>query len=287
MAADSEPFTLRLLRYLPRNLLSRVFGRIARLESPAFLPRLLIRHWIEKFRVDVLEAEKPPEEYRSLLAFFTRALKDGARPIDGEPGVFVSPVDGTIGETGRIEADTLYQAKGIAYRGAALLGGEDRSAPFSGGSFLTVYLSPRDYHRIHSPCDGVVTRVLYEPGTLWPVNPPSVKRIPSLFAVNERVTLWIESVIGPIALVLVGATNVGSMRLAFLDFTTNRGEPRRAIDLEPGREVKRGEHLATFELGSTIVLMLPSSATLDPMWSNAKVRMGKRIARTAKGSAPS
>lgn len=280
MAADSEPFSLRILRFLPRNLLSRVFGRIARIESPAFLPRWLIQNWITKFRVDVEEAELPPAEYRSLLAFFTRALKDGARPIDSEPGAIVSPVDGTIGETGRIANDTLYQAKGMAYRGAALLGGEDRAAAFEGGSYLTVYLSPRDYHRIHSPCDGTITRVLYEPGTLWPVNPPSVKRIPSLFAVNERVTLWIESTIGPIGLVLVGATNVGSMRLAFMDFTTNRGEPRRAIEIAPGRAVARGEHLATFELGSTIVLMLPRTAAFDPMWSNAKVRMGKRIART-------
>jgi len=279
MAAEPEPFSLRIVRYLPRNLLSRLFGRIARLESPKFLPQRLIQLWITKFRVDITEAERLPSEYPSLLAFFTRALKEGARPIDADPKSLVSPVDGTIGAVGKVEGDTLFQAKDVPYSAAALLGDATRAAAFVGGSYLTVYLSPRDYHRIHSPCDGVITRVLYEPGTLWPVNPPSVRRIPSLFAVNERVTLWIESSIGPIALVLVGATNVGSMRLAFHDFTTNRGEPRRAIEFEPGRAVKKGEHVATFELGSTIVLLVPPVITLDPMWGNAKVQMGKRIAR--------
>jgi phosphatidylserine decarboxylase len=277
VAESSDPFSLRLLRYVPRNLVSRLFGRVARIESPRAVPRWLIQTWITKFRVDVTEAERPPEDYRSLLEFFTRALKPGARPVDSAPDALVSPVDGALGAMGAIDGDTLFQAKGMNYSAAALLGSSEAARAFEGGSFFTVYLSPRDYHRIHSPADGTITRVLYEPGTLWPVNPPSVRRIPSLFAVNERVTLWIETAQGPLALVLVGATNVGSMRLAFTDFTTNRGKPRQALDL--AAPVKKGDHVATFELGSTIVLLCPRGVALERMWENAKVRVGQKVAR--------
>ncbi len=277
---SNDPFSLRLLRYLPRNLLSRTFGRIARVERPRWFPQWLIRIWIEKFKVAIEEAERPPAEYSSLLAFFTRALKSDARPIDTASNVVVCPVDGALGALGRIEGDTLLQAKGMPYRVAALLGSEEAAKAYHGGSYVTVYLSPRDYHRIHCPVDGTLSQALYEPGTLWPVNPPAVKRIPALFAVNERISLLIDTPNGQLALVLVGATNVGSIRLAFTDFATNRAGTRTAAAIECRRSVVKGEHLATFELGSTIVLLLPPGMQLDTMWPATPVRMGRRIGQT-------
>lgn len=273
----ADPFSLRLVRYLPRNLLSRLFGKIARLESPAFVKQRLIQFWITQFRVDITEAELPPEAYPSLLAFFTRKLKDGARLIDADPTTIVSPVDGMLGQFGKIESDRLLQAKGMEYSLAALLGDEAAAKPFLGGTYLTVYLSPRDYHRIHAPFGGTIPRSLYEPGTLWPVNAAAVHSIPSLFAVNERVTVWFETARGPIALVCVGATNVGSIRLAYHDYTTNCGGKRETLTHSPPLPIAKGDHVATFELGSTIVLLLPPNFKLDTMWGSTPVKMGRRI----------
>ena len=252
----NDPLSLRILRYCPRNLISRLFGRVARCTWPRFLARDMIRFWAGRFRIDLDEAARPLEEYPSLLAFFTRELKPGARTIDGAPGLLVNPVDGCLGAFGEIDGERLIQAKGMDYSLAALLGSGAAAAPFRGGKFCTLYLSPRDYHRIHSPAAGEIRQSLYEPGTLWPVNPPAVASIPSLFAVNERVTARIDSAHGPLAVVMVGATNVGSIALTYADLVTNRGAGRQVVQHDPPVKVERGDPIGIFQLGSTVVLLV-------------------------------
>ncbi|MEZ6196895.1 MAG: archaetidylserine decarboxylase [Planctomycetota bacterium] len=252
----ADTLTLRFLRFLPKNLISRGFGWIARRERPRFLVRPFMRWFVRRFDLDLGEAARPFETYPSLLALFTRELRPGARPLEGGPRTLCNPVDARVGAFGRVESGTLFQAKGMDYSLEALLGSAEEARRFEGGAFLTLYLSPRDYHRLHSPAAGTISATLYEPGTLWPVNPPAVRTIPSLFAVNERVTAILETEIGPVAYVMVGATNVGSIRLAYRDFVSNRGGARFHERHDPPRPVERGGHLGTFELGSTVVLVV-------------------------------
>jgi len=277
----SDPLSLRLLRYLPKNLISRAFGKIARLERPRFLVRRLNRYFANHYGVDLDAASRPLSDYASLMAFFTRELKPGLREIAPGAELLVNPVDGRLGISGRIEEGRLLQAKGLPYSLAALLGSEAAARPFQDGRFLTLYLAPRDYHRIHSPVAGEIRATLYEPGTLWPVNPPAVARIPSLFAVNERVTCWIETQNGPVAVVLVGATNVGSIRLAYHDFATNRGAARARFEHEPPIPIEPGDPLGTFELGSTVILLVghPDFRFDDDLEPEQWRPMGARLGR--------
>ena len=276
----SDPLSLRLLRYLPRNLISRAFGRLAAARRPRWFVRRLVRWFVARYEIDMNEAEHPIERYDSLVALFTRRLAPGMRPVAEDEAVVASPVDAKVGAFGRIENGRLYQAKGMDYSLAALLGSEEAAASFLGGSYATLYLSPRDYHRIHAPCDGKVVRSLYEPGTLWPVNPPAVRSIPSLFAVNERVTAVMETPRGPIAVVLVGATNVGRMRLAYTDFVSNQGGRRGVFDHEPPAELARGADLGVFELGSTVVLLVADAEFhWEGLVEGEAVRLGTTIGR--------
>lgn len=276
----SDPISLRILRYLPRNLISRGFGWIARRRRPRFLVRPFMRWFSRRFGLNLDEAARPFEDYDSLLALFTRELKDGARPLDADPKALLSPVDARVGAYGRVEAGRAYQAKGMDYALGALLGDDELATRFEGGHFLTLYLSPRDYHRMHTPLASRVVRTIYEPGTLWPVNAAAVRSVPQLFAVNERVTTILETDWGPIAYVMVGATNVGSIRLAYRDFVSNRGGQRFDETHEPAPNLERGAHLATFELGSTVVLFLPDG---DLRWegveAGAWIPMGQALAR--------
>jgi len=273
-----EILPLLVLRFLPRNLLSRAFGFLAARRRPRFLVRAVIRWWARHFEVNVDEADGPLEDYPSLLAFFTRGLREGARPIDGDDKALVSPVDGNIGALGRIDAGRLWQIKGMDYDLVSLLGSEEAARPFLNGSFVTVYLSPRDYHRIHAPDGGRVLSTIYCPGTLWPVNPPAVRRIPRLFAINERATTVLDTPQGRVAVVMVGATNVGSIRLAYDDFVTNRGQHGFTRIHDPVPRLERGQHLATFELGSTVVLLVESpDLSLGGLVEGTWVGMGSRI----------
>ncbi|MCB9832722.1 MAG: phosphatidylserine decarboxylase [Planctomycetes bacterium] len=277
----ADTLAIRVLRFLPRNLISRAFGFLARRERPRFLVRPFMRWFARRFDLDLSEAERDFEAYPSLLAMFTRRLLPGARPIAAEPDLLVSPVDGRVGAFGRIEAGRLVQAKGIDYGAEALLGDAESARRFARGSFITLYLSPRDYHRIHVPREGAVAATFYEPGTLWPVNPPAVRTIPALFAVNERVTSLLETDRGAVAVAMVGATNVGSIALAYDELVSNRGGPRRHLRHEPPIARERGDELGIFQLGSTVVLLIEDEGFrfLPGIESGAWYPMGSALGR--------
>lgn len=276
----ADTLTLRILRYLPKNLISRAFGWFASWQRPRFFVKPFIRWFAARFRIDLDEAARPIDDYPSLLAFFTRELKAGVRSIDRAPGVLVSPVDAAVGAFGRIESGRLLQAKGLDYELRAFVG-EAEALKFKDGWFATLYLSPRDYHRIHSPVDGQVRASRYDAGTLWPVNGPAVRSIPQLFAVNERATAFVSTpTSGDVAVVMVGATNVGSIRFAYLDFVTNRGAASRAWTHDPAVAVERGAHLGTFELGSTVVLLVSAPRfRWQGLETGGAVRLGRPIGR--------
>ena len=260
---------LAVLYWVPKNGLSRLAGRFASLRLPGLLQRAEIRLFARLADVNIGEARDPIESFDSLQRFFVRALREGARPIEGDSMSLVAPCDGTWGASGRIEAGTLVQVKGRTYPVAELLGDPDRAKSYEAGCFATFYLSPRDYHRFHTPMAGRITRVDYCPGSLWPVNAMGLQGIDRLFARNERICAYLEIDQGtadtttgpapPIALIAVGATMVGSVRLAFDDLRTNvsgaRPERRDLADRAP--TFARGEQWGHFEFGSTIVMLTP------------------------------
>ncbi|QBK03668.1 phosphatidylserine decarboxylase [Hylemonella gracilis] len=254
----------------------------------------IIRRFIRRYDVNMGEAVNPdPASYATFNDFFTRALKDGARPLADAD--WICPVDGAISQFGAIERDQIFQAKGHHYSTTALLGGDAAlAAQFEHGHFATLYLSPRDYHRIHMPCAGTLRRMVYVPGDLFSVNPTTARGVPGLFARNERVVCIFDTARGPLALVLVGATIVGSM------VTVWHGQvnpPRRPTVMEwlyegagegagEGRAVTlaQGAEMGRFLLGSTVVLLWPgkpgaSGLQFNPDWAPGRaIRLGERMA---------
>jgi phosphatidylserine decarboxylase len=267
---------------LPKRGLTAFAGRVASRERGATTTRL-VRWFVRKYGVDLSEAvESDPAAYASFNDFFTRALKPGARPIANAD--LVCPVDGTISQFGRIEHDQILQAKGHRYSTAALVGGDTAlAARFHDGSFATLYLSPKDYHRIHMPCDGTLVRMVHVPGALFSVNPTTARGVPGLFARNERVVCVFESdAVGSFVLTLVGATIVGSMATVWHG-TVNPPRVRRVRDRHyPERKVtlRKGEEMGRFMLGSTVVLLFPKSGLrFNPAWQpGGAVRLGEPLA---------
>lgn len=225
------------------------------------------------YAVDLAEAERSsPDDYASFNDFFTRALKPGCRPIEGDARTVVAPADGALSQFGRIEDGRLLQAKGVSYELAALVGEDGESvARLRGGSFLTVYLAPRDYHRVHLPIDAVLTRTRYIPGARYSVSLATAAAIEGLFCRNERAVCWFDSAHGPLAVVLVGALNVSSIS------TFSLGEIPSGTALEwaepTPRPVARGAEIARFNLGSTVVLLFARDA-LD--W-DASLTVGRAL----------
>ncbi len=245
----------------------------------------LIRRFIRRYGVDMSEAANPdPASYPTFNEFFTRALKDGARPL--AQADWVCPVDGAISQFGAIARDQIFQAKGHRYSTTALVGGDaDLAAQFENGHFATLYLSPRDYHRIHMPCDGKLTRMIYVPGALFSVNPTTARGVPGLFARNERVVCIFDTAQGPLALVLVGATIVGSMATVWHGVVN---PPRRPTVTEwryeaDGIALKQGAEMGRFLLGSTVVLLWPQGpVAFNPAWAPARpIRLGEKMADSA------
>ncbi|ATG96915.1 archaetidylserine decarboxylase [Paracidovorax citrulli] len=264
---------------LPKRALTSLAGRFASARAGA-RTTAAIRRFVARYRVDMSEAENPDiGSYATFNDFFTRALRAGARPIADAPAV--CPVDGAVSQFGRIEKDQIFQAKGHRYSTTALLGGDAREASkFDNGSFATIYLSPRDYHRIHMPCDGRLRRMVYVPGALFSVNPLTARGVPGLFARNERVVCLFDTPLGSMALVLVGATIVGSMATVWHG-TVNppRTAGLRQWSYEDGPEVllRKGQEMGRFMLGSTVVLLFePGALRFTETWEPARaVRLGE------------
>jgi phosphatidylserine decarboxylase len=266
---------------IPKQALTSLAGRLASRERGA-LTTWTIRRFIGKYGVDMSEAQdSDAASYASFNAFFTRALKPGARPI--AEADLICPVDGAISQFGAIEDGQIFQAKGHHYSAAALLGGDAALAGhFAHGSFATLYLSPRDYHRIHMPCDGRLLRMIHVPGDLFSVNPATARGVPGLFARNERVVCVFESARGLFALVLVGATIVGSMATVWHG-VVNPPRPGKIREWRYDDQpiaLRQGEEMGRFLLGSTVVLLFPAPAlAFNADWAPERaVRLGEKMA---------
>jgi phosphatidylserine decarboxylase len=265
---------------LPKQALSVLAGRLAQARAGA-TTTALIRRFIARYGVDMGEAAQPdPAAYASFNEFFTRALAPGARPL--AQARWICPVDGAISQFGRVDEGQLIQAKGQRYSASALLGGDAAlAAHFQRAHFATLYLSPRDYHRIHMPADGELRRMVHVPGALYSVNPLTARTVPGLFARNERVVCVFDGAHGPWVLVLVGATIVGSMATVWHG-VVNPPRPGRVREwsYEAGQHrLRQGQEMGRFLLGSTVVLLLPGPLAFDPAWTaGGAVRMGQAMA---------
>jgi phosphatidylserine decarboxylase len=271
---------------LPKQALTTFAGQVARAQDARFTPQL-IRWFAKRYGVNMQEALNPDlASYASFNDFFTRALRADARPLADAD--FLCPVDGAISQFGTIEHDQIFQAKGHRYSTTALVGGDAAlAARFDHGSFATLYLSPRDYHRIHMPCDGKLTRMIYVPGALFSVNPATARGVPGLFARNERVVCVFESAHGPFVLVLVGATIVGSMATVWHGVVNPpRSRTVREWDYHD-REIvlKKGEEMGRFLLGSTVVMLFPHGVLeFNPEWlAERAIRMGEAMGHRPVG----
>ncbi|MFT3921957.1 MAG: archaetidylserine decarboxylase [Myxococcales bacterium] len=275
-----------LLRVLPRKQLSSVMGRLADITAPPPLVRGAIQTFARVYDVDMGEAVVPPDGYRSFDAFFTRALRPGMRSVDMRDDVVVSPADGRIEDLGTIEPNARFMVKGFEYEVGELLGAPEEAARFQGGTFFIVYLSPRDYHRVHAPVDGRVRRARHVDGTLYPVNSIGLTYVPKLFARNERVVTVQASRFGETATIMVGAIGVGRISVSFDPrIVTNRGQAAQTLEFgENGTTLSRGGEIGRFHLGSTaIVLLGPEHRFRFAVKAGATVRMGQAVAlREAK-----
>ena len=268
---------------LPHRLLSSIARSAAYSENP-WLKQTLIDTAIRRFNVDLAEAAEPdPTAYPTFNAFFTRALKPGARTPDPDPRALLMPADGRISQLGAIAADgRIFQAKGQSFTAAELLGDAEDARVFAGGCFATVYLSPRDYHRVHMPWTGVLRETVHVPGRLFSVGPAAVRGVPRLFARNERLVCHFDTDFGPMALVMVGALLVSGVETvwsgeeipAYGDDVTRKDWRGKGIVLE------RFAEMARFNFGSTVVVLLPpGAATLAPgLAAESPVRLGQALA---------
>lgn len=266
---------------LPKQALTSLAGAVARSKGGA-TTTALIRWFIGRYGVDMNEAANPdPAAYASFNDFFTRALKPGVRPM--AQADLVCPVDGAISQFGAIDGERIFQAKGHEYTATALVGGDRAlAAQFDGGHFATLYLSPRDYHRIHMPCAGRLRRMVHVPGALFSVNPTTARGVPGLFARNERVVCVFDGEHGPWVLVLVGATIVGSMATVWHGVVN----PPRPGTLREWRyddqdvRLAQGDEMGRFLLGSTVVLLFPKGPlAFNPAWApGGAIRLGEPMA---------
>ncbi len=284
--AVAAPFSVLLQYLLPKQALTRFAGLVARAEWGG-ATHALIRWFVGRYGVNMAEAANAdPASYASFNAFFTRALKAGVRPL--ADAAFVCPVDGAISQLGRIEQDQIFQAKGHHYSTQALVGGDAAlAAQFQDGAFATLYLSPRDYHRIHMPAGATLRRMIHVPGDLFSVNPATAQGVPGLFARNERVVCVFDAPHGaggaprPFVLVLVGATIVGSMSTVWHG-VVNPPRPGHLREWTYGDEpisFERGQEMGSFLLGSTVVMLWPQDTiAFNPQWAAGQpVRLGEAM----------
>jgi len=262
----------RFLRYVPKNHLSRTVGRLVHLRWPRPIARRLVQWFANTYQIDVDEAGQPAHHYPSIGHFFIRDLREGLRPIESD---FVSPVDGTLRSFGNVTNGRLEQVKGKSYTLARFLGDSELAQRYENGAFFNLYLSPQDYHHVHSPVGGGITRSVHIPGKLWPVNDWSMANVDELFSVNERVATYIDSSLGLVAVVMIGATNVGKISVVYDSFISNipRATPAsRAYN--PPFAIKAGDRLGTFHMGSSVVVLIePGRIDL----SRVRLEAGKKV----------
>ena len=275
-----------LQHLLPKQALTSLAGMLAGARGgPA--TTTAIRTFVQRYGVNMAEAAQPdPAAYPTFNAFFTRALKPGARPL--AQAELICPVDGAISQFGAIDGDRIFQAKGHHYTAQALVGGDGAlAAHFHGGLFATLYLSPRDYHRIHMPCAGRLLRMIHVPGDLYSVNPATARGVPGLFARNERVVCVFDGATGPWVLVLVGATIVGSMATAWHGVVNppRSGTVREWAYHDQDLRLAQGQEMGRFLLGSTVVMLFPAAPAggaglvFNPAWApGLPIQLGQVMA---------
>lgn len=282
---------IALQRALPARLLGRCVHALTRSRNRV-LKNLLIGSFVRVYGVNTAEAShRVPDGYASFNDFFTRALHPGARPVDPAPTSLVSPADGSIQQIGLLRGDEILQVKGVGYSAVELFGDDaEAAAPYRDGAFVTIYLAPWNYHRVHMPVTGRVVRMTHVPGELWSVNATTVARIPRLFARNERLICHCEAEFGPLAVVLVGALNVGSMSTAWAGEVLPRAQ--RSVThwhyaaADPGTHLERGATLGQFNMGSTVVVLLPRGAAVwrPELAAGVPVRVGMALGHLTMGA---
>ncbi|MFT3762028.1 MAG: archaetidylserine decarboxylase [Pseudoxanthomonas sp.] len=267
---------------LPHRLLSSLARRLAYSRRPA-IKQWLIDAVVRRFGVDLGEAAEPdPRAYPTFNAFFTRALKLGARTADADPRALLMPADGRISQCGRIEGDTIFQAKGRSFTAAELLGDANAAKPFEDGLFATVYLSPRDYHRVHMPWTGTLRETVHVPGRLFSVGTAAVRDVPRLFARNERLVCHFDTDFGPMACVMVGALLVSGVETVWsgVEIPDYASAIVRKDWRGKGVTVERFAEMARFNYGSTVIVLLPPgvAALSEGLNAESPVKLGQRLA---------
>ena len=282
MGMSASRLAAQTVRVLPRKRLSRALGRLAASRAPQSMIDAAVAAYVRAYDVDLSEVDMPPGGFRTFDDFFTRRLLEGARMIDPDPKALVSPADGRIEDLGQITVGGELIVKGQPYTTAALLGDAEAAAAYEGGHYFIVYLSPRDYHRVHAPTCGSVQCVRYVPGTLFPVNRIGTEFIPQLFARNERLAIVQEGVVhGIVTTIMVGAIGVGRIGLSFDDVQTNRGDtPGLRSYADSPVQLDRGDELGVFHMGSTAIVMTPPRCKLELVaQAGASIRMGEAMAK--------
>ena len=284
-SASLVDYLKALPQYLmPGHLISRLIHRFTRIETPA-IKNPFTRWFAAKFQINLAEAANGDlTAYRHFNAFFTRELKPGLRPICAQANTLACPVDGRVSQAGPIREGRVFQAKGHDYSLQTLLGGDAELATrFANGHFTTIYLSPRDYHRIHMPCSGTLREMIHVPGRLFSVNPATTRVIPGLFARNERVVSIFDTEFGPMAMVKVGAVNVGSIETVWAGEITppaGRAAQHWYYDAEQAITLEKGAEMGRFNMGSTVVLVMgsPGLSWADDFLPDQPVQLGQCIA---------
>ncbi len=273
------PIAYYFLYLLPKNSFSRLCGIIAELHIPQLLLQPLIQSFIWIFKVDMSDALEPVTTYPTFNAFFTRRLKPEKRPIPMETNILISPVDGTIGQFGTIQDGHMIQAKGLDYTVADLLDDSARAREYIGGEYITIYLAPYNYHRIHSPVSGQIQHCAYIPGQLWTVSPLGVNNVHNLFPRNERIVSYVQTTQGECVVIKVGATVVGKVKVPYHSIETNclKGQ-RTGVTLQHPYALSRGDEIGVFELGSTVICCFkPGQVRWNGISIGQSVKMGEAI----------
>jgi phosphatidylserine decarboxylase len=263
----------RYLRYVPKNHLSRTIGRLVHARLPRPVARRLVRWFARTYQIDVDAAGSHIDEYPSIGHFFIRDLREGLRPIESD---FVSPVDGVLRNYGLVTDGRLEQIKGKTYTLARFLGDDEHARRYENGAFFNMYLSPQDYHHVHSPVGGKIVRSVHIPGKLWPVNDWSLANVNELFSINERVVTYVECALGLVAVVMIGATNVGKISVVYDSFISNAGGTNNNVtrNYDPPIDIAAGARLGTFHMGSSVVMLLePGRVDVE----RVRLQAGKKV----------